>query len=77
MKKVICEIAYHTNLDSCMLLCAGEVLEDQAKVGDYPGIESGARITLQKSPVSVKLKRHGAKFTATMPQVSSSLILLH
>ena len=71
MKKVICEIVSHTNLDSCILLCAGEVLEDQAKVSDYPEIENGAKITLQKSPVTVQLERHGANFTATMPKVSS------
>lgn len=71
MKKVICEIASHTNIDTCILLCAGEVLEDKVKVGDYPIIENGVRITLQKSPVTVQLERYGAKFTATMPQVSS------
>lgn len=75
MKKVICEIADYTNPDSCILLYAGEVLDDQTRVGDYSKIENGAKITLQKSPVTVKLERHGANFTATMPQVCSVLYL--
>ena len=75
MKKVICEIADHTNPDLCILLYAGEVLDDQAKVGDYPKIENGAKITLQKSPVTVRLERHDANFTATMPQVGSIFVL--
>ena len=70
MKTVICSTA-DINLDTCFLLCAGEVLDEELNVSNYPAIKDGARIMLQKQPVVVSLQRQSAKFTVTMPQVGA------
>ena len=69
MKTVICSLADCSNLDSCFLLCAGEVLDENFNVSNYSVIKDGALIVLQKRPVVVSLQRQSVRFKATMPQV--------
>ena len=68
MKTVICSTA-DINPDTCFLLCAGEVLDEELNVSNYPAIKDGAKVIMQKRPVVVSLQREIAKFTTTMPQV--------
>ena len=72
MKTVICDEA-DAIVESSVLLCAGEVLDEELNVSNYPAIKDGARVILQKRPVVVSLQRQSAKFTATMPQVGMYL----
>ena len=76
MKSIICNAA-DAILDSSVLLCDGEVLEERRVVSGYPAIKDGARIILQKLPVVVSLQSEKAKFTVTMPRVSVYLMHLY
>ena len=73
MKTAICDTA-DAILDSSILLCDGEVLEEKNTVSDYPAIKDGAKIILQKQPVVVSLQRQQIKFKIFMPQVSMYLM---
>ena len=74
MKTVICSTA-DISPDTCILLCAGEVLDEELNVSNYPDIKDGVKIMMQKRPIVVSLQREIAKFTTTMPQVIAEVIL--
>ena len=75
LKTVICDrIGIEPDM-SCIMLCGGEVLQEQKILGDYPAVTDGARIVLRKNLLFMHLQDQNAKFITFMPQVKIQLKL--
>ena len=54
-----------------MLMCEGEILDNDTKLSEYSGFRNGAKLILQKQPVQVDLNDHNVHFIFHSPQVIS------
>ena len=56
----------------CLMMCGGELLNVNKKLSKYSTFRDGAKIVLQKPPVSVNLREGEVQCKYYTPQVSYS-----